>query len=138
MTTVNNKLTTKVSKLLVDVIASHVNEHTDTVLKAVATQYNLDYDDLKETCGKITPAIEIGKNKKKITKEANSNGNDEALEPKKRGRKKKVKEEMIATEEYVFEGVTYLVDSNNNVYTYNVEAPVLIGTKLIDGRVKMF
>lgn len=134
----NSKLTTKVSKLLVDVIASHVSEHTDTVLKAIATEYNLNYEELKEKYGSITPLIDIGRKKKQSkTASANVEGSDTTVEPKKRGRKKKLKEELVETEEYEYEGVTYLVDAENNVYTYNVDAPVLIGTKLIDGRIKM-
>ena len=55
---------------------------------------------------------------------------------KQRGRKKKVKDEFIETKEYTYNGVTYLVDQKNNVYTYNVESPSLIGEKLVDGTVK--
>lgn len=55
---------------------------------------------------------------------------------KRRGRKKKPKENFIETETYKFNDKTYLVDSNNNVYTYNVNNPVLIGEKLINGNIK--
>jgi hypothetical protein len=128
----STKLTSKVSKLLFDVISTYVREHTNNVIELLAKDYNLDCDELKGKYGKLSPNIEIGKNKKK-----NQNGLDgQCSEPKKRGRKKKIREELIETEEYVFNGVTYLVDNDNNVYTYNVEQPVLIGTKLIDGRVK--
>jgi hypothetical protein len=30
----------------------------------------------------------------------------------------------------------YLVDKDNNVYTHDVNRPVLVGTKLVDGRIK--
>jgi len=129
----NTKLTGKVSKILIDMITSHVTEHTDNLLKTIAQDNDLDYDMLKQKYGNVAPQIEIGKTKKKQS----ANGNKEPSEPKKRGRKKKHKEELVETEEYEYNGVTYLVDNDNNVYTYNTEAPTLIGTKLIDGRVKM-
>ena len=51
-------------------------------------------------------------------------------------RKKKQKDEFIKTVEYEFEGQKYLVDDANNVYTYDVEKPKLIGEKLINGTVR--
>lgn len=56
---------------------------------------------------------------------------------KKRGRRKKSKDEFLETEEYEFEGVTYLVDAQNLVYTYNIEAPVFVGHRLADGTIKL-
>lgn len=58
--------------------------------------------------------------------------------PKKstRGRKKKVAEEYLDTTEYKYNGITYLIDDKNNVYTYDLVAPKRIGEKLIDGTVK--
>ena len=61
-----------------------------------------------------------------------------AKKGKKRGRKKIVKEEYIETEEYYYNGCTYLVDTNNLVYTSDIEAPVLIGERLVDGTIKMY
>lgn len=58
--------------------------------------------------------------------------------PVTKSRKKKQKEEVIETEEYEYEGVKYLVDNQNNVYTYNIEEPALVGEKLVDGTVKLF
>lgn len=48
---------------------------------------------------------------------------------KKRGRRRKAQqpEEYLETEELEFEGCTYLVDLENNVYTYDTENPMLIG-----------
>lgn len=56
---------------------------------------------------------------------------------KKRGRRKKSKDEFLETEEHEFEGVTYLVDAQNLVYTYNIEAPVFVGHRLADGTIKL-
>ncbi len=124
------KISSRLAKLLVDVINGHVKEHTRNILTEVAKDNDLPLDDLLEKYGSIQPNIELGRGKKKGTNQVRN------TEPKKRGRKKKTKEELIETEEYTYNSVTYLVDADNNVYTYNVDQPVLIGTKLIDGRVK--
>lgn len=124
------KISARLAKLLVEVINSHVRDHTHTILAEVAKDYDMQVDDLLNKYGNIQPNIELGRNKKKGV------SNTKNQEPKKRGRKKKTKEELIETEEYEYNGITYLVDNDNNVYTYNVEQPVLIGTKLIDGRIK--
>lgn len=58
--------------------------------------------------------------------------------PRKRGRRKKQKEEFIEMEEIIYEGTTYLVDANNNVYTFNLEAPHMIGERFVDGTVRFF
>ena len=62
----------------------------------------------------------------------------ESKTSKKRGRKKLVKEEYIETEEFMYCGITYLVDNNNLVYTNDIESPVLIGERLVDGTVKRY
>lgn len=52
----------------------------------------------------------------------------------KRGRKKKVftfdEEEYIATRSEIIDGTEYLVDKDNNVYTYDIEKPVFMGIKV--------
>jgi hypothetical protein len=124
------KISSRLAKLLVDVIGGHVKDHTKLVLTEVAKDFDLSVDDLLQRYGNLAPNIELGRSKKKGANSVKS------TEPKKRGRKKKMKEELIETEEYEYNGVTYLVDGDNNVYTYNIDQPTLIGTKLIDGRVK--
>lgn len=127
------KSTVKATKVLLDVLSNHVKNHTNDILLSISKDYNISFDDLKEKYGSKPVTIDVGKNKKsKIT-----HGPDGLpIEPKKRGRKKKQREELIETEEYEFNGVKYLVDNDNNVYTNNVDQPVYIGTKLIDGRIK--
>jgi hypothetical protein len=124
------KISSRLSKLLVDVISGHVKDHTKLVLTKIANDYDLSLDDLLQEYGSLQPNIELGRSKKKGTNTVKN------TEPKKRGRKKKLKEELIETEEYEYNSVTYLVDNDNNVYTYNIDQPALIGTKLIDGRIK--
>lgn len=127
------KTTVKATKVLLDVLSNHVKSHTHHILESISKEYNISIDELKEKYGSIPITIDIGKNKKsKIT-----HGPDGLpIEPKKRGRKKKQREELIETEEYEFNGVKYLVDNDNNVYTHNIDQPVYVGTKLIDGRIK--
>ena len=124
------KISSRLAKLLVDVIGGQVKDHTKVILTEIAKDYDLPLDDMLQKYGNIQPNIELGRSKKKGPNAVKN------TEPKKRGRKKKLKEELIETEEYEYNGITYLVDGDNNVYTYNVDQPTLIGTKLIDGRIK--
>lgn len=121
----------KVTKVLTDVISNHVKQHTQDILKCIAQDYDLVFEDLITRYGNRQLILDVGKSKKK-----SSLNDTQTTEPKKRGRKKKQKEELIETDEYDYNGVTFLVDAENNVYTYNIEQPVLIGTKLVDGRIK--
>ena len=89
----------------------------DKVLEDVSTAYSIPLSDLKTRIG--------GKYA-------------EDQPPKRRGRKKKQKEEFIEVEEYVYEDTTYLVDEQNYVYTFNLEAPHLIGERFVDGTIKFF
>ena len=57
----------------------------------------------------------------------------------KRGRKKKhVDNNTIATRLENIDGEEYLVDVDNNVYTYNIENPEWIGKKNILGKIEYF
>jgi len=55
----------------------------------------------------------------------------------KRGRKKKAtdynSDEYIATHLEIIDGVQYLIDTDSNVYSYNIESPELIGKKGLEG-----
>lgn len=117
-----SKLTSRVSKLISDVILCQITEQLHHTLSLIANDYELPLEELKEKYG--TPLPITHKNGE-VKKEA-----------KKRGRKKKQKEEVIETEEYEYNDVIYLVDKDNNVYTNDINRPVLVGTKLVDGRIK--
>ena len=52
--------------------------------------------------------------------------------------RKKKKNDYIEVDEYEFNHVKYLVDSKNNVYTHNLEKPMLIGERLVDGKIKFY
>lgn len=127
------KSTLKATKVLLEVISQHVKTHTSDILGLIASEYNLDIEELKARYGSRPFTVDLGKVKKKPL-HVGSEG--VSTEPKKRGRKKKPREELIETVEYEYNNVKYLVDNDNNVYTHNVEQPVYVGTKLIDGRIK--
>ncbi len=117
-----SKLTTRVSKMISDVILTQVSEQLQHTLSCISKDYNISLDELKERYGTPLPLT--------------NKPNEVKKEAKKRGRKKKQKEEVIETEEYEYNDVTYLVDKDNNVYTNDVNRPVLVGTRLVDGRIK--
>jgi hypothetical protein len=52
--------------------------------------------------------------------------------------RRKKKNDYIEVDEYVFKDIKYLVDTKNNIYTYNIEKPMLIGEKLVDGSIKFY
>jgi len=96
-------------------------QELDSILKDISEKYNLDYFELKN---------KYIENKEKQVKVQS--------EPKKRGRKKKIKEEYVEMEEYIYNDLTYLIDSKNIVYTNDIEAPRIIGEKLVDGNIKFY
>lgn len=81
------------------------------LIRNIATDYNLDSQELIKT---YLPNIDTIKCKK--------------------GRKKE--DDLIETEEYTYAGKTYLVDNDNTVYSCNIKNPVILGKKLIDGTIQ--
>lgn len=51
---------------------------------------------------------------------------------------KKKKNDYVEAEEFMYHGVVYLVDGRNQVYTNNLEKPMMVGERLVDGSVKFF
>lgn len=90
-----------------------VQEHLRVILKDVANSFAVSFEELE---------------KKYLTNTAKDDN-------KKRGRKKKPKEEFIEVEEYEYEGKMYLVDNQNNIYSHNVSAPQRMGERLADGSI---
>lgn len=101
-----------------------INEDIDNMLKDISKTYEIDYIELKK---KYSPLQNLTNNEPVVI-----DG------PKKRGRKKKVKEEFVEAEEFIYKDVTYLVDEKNIVYTNNLETPTIIGEKLVDGTIKFY
>lgn len=106
------------TKLATD-IQDLINKNINSILEDIATKHSLDISELRETY-------------------LNKGDSTVVQEKKKRGRKKKQKDEFIETTEIEFEGQKYLVDNQNNVYTTDIDAPALIGEKLVDGTIKLF
>lgn len=100
------------------------------ILKPIAKDYNLDFKELVKKYMSKTMAS----SDPEPDPEAPTSSTDA---PKKRGRKKKQKDEMLETQEYEWDGTKYLLDANNNVFTYDVDNPKLIGEKLVDGTIRL-
>lgn len=100
-----------------------IENEIENLIKRISNDYKIDLEELKTKYD--LPFIKITDDTVPIEKVK-----------KQRGRKKKVNDEYISTTEYPYNGVTYLIDSKNNVYTYNIEEPKLIGEKLVDGTIK--
>lgn len=96
---------------IIDEIQNIVNSRLCTIIDEISQDFNLNSESLKNKY--ILSGIS-----------------------KRRGRKKKTKDKFIETSPYTFNNNTYLVDNDNNVYTYNPENPLLIGEKLINGNIK--
>jgi hypothetical protein len=116
-----------------------VKEFVDGVLSdlvyKISVDYSLDLNELKVRYGLVTeqePEPVTPKNQPI----------PEPIEPpeapKKKGRKKKGKDEYTEMTKYVYKGEPYLMDKQNNIYTFNVEAPTHIGQKLVNGTIKFF
>lgn len=96
-----------------------VDSALENLVTKISVDYNLNVEELK------SKYLQGGKIE-----------DPELSKPKKKGRKKKVSDNVIETVEYTFENIKYLVDKHNNVYTYNIESPTCVGKKLADGSVK--
>lgn len=99
-------------------IQNIINEDIENILKDISKTYKINFIELKQ-------------------KYINNNDVKNDL-PKKRGRKKKLKEEFIEAEEYVYQNEIYLVDNKNLIYKNDLESPTIIGEKLVDGTIKFY
>lgn len=98
----------------------------DTILlnlvDKIALDYNLDANELKTKYGLMAVP---------------SAPEAPAPTPKPRAGRKKNKNEFTEMTKYIYNGESYLMDKQNNIYTYNLESPTLIGVKLVNGEVKL-
>jgi hypothetical protein len=88
-------------------IVSHIKTELASIIKHIAKDYDLDEHELRNRY-----LGHIGKNAKN-----------------KRQRKKKNADDFIEAEELIVSGKMYYVDANNNVYTNDINNPVLIGKR---------
>lgn len=103
-----------------------VENEIESLVKRISIDYKISLEEMKQKYELMFITVPPPQTEEQI----------EETPKKQRGRKKKVKDDFISTTEYMYNGVTYLLDSKNNVYTYNIESPTLIGEKLIDGTIK--
>jgi hypothetical protein len=110
-----------------DVIARNLNQafisEKVAMLKSIAAEYDLNPNELISKYIDGTVPIATPQRASKVSEQ--------------KGRKKK-KNDYIEVDEYEFNDVKYLVDSKNNVYTHNLEKPMLIGERLVDGKIKFY
>lgn len=104
-------------------LKKYVDEELTNIIKDIAISYNIDFDELKE---------------KYLINNVTEDKTVPEITPKRRGRKKKTKEEFIEAHEYEYNGTMYLIDDKNNVYTHNIESPMMIGERLVDGSIKCY
>lgn len=110
--------------VLTNEIQRLVQKHVTGILENISSKYNLDIEELRSLY--LDGDVDF------------ATSSTDVAEKKKRGRKKKQKDEFIEVEEYEYEGTKYLVDNQNNVYTHDVEQPILVGERLVDGTVRLF
>jgi hypothetical protein len=106
------------------------NESVTEVTEDTANQIeDIEISNFKD---KVQKAI---KDKKKSKKPKIEKIVDPDMPPKKT-RKRSV--EVIKTYKFSYNGVDYLVDTNSNVYTFNINKPEVIGIKLVNDTIEFF
>lgn len=104
------------------------------LVQKISMDYNLDANELK-----LRYHLEGEHNTDPITPIKNQSTQQVVPDaPNKKSRKKKIKDEYTEMTKYIYEGKSYLMDKQNNIYTFNVDAPTHIGQKLVNGAIKFF
>jgi hypothetical protein len=114
----------------------------ELVLHKVTEEYNSSQS--KELENIIKPQILNKSEQKKSTKNTRTKITSGLTQPK----KKKVIEntqlalkkrtDLVKTYIFNYQGVDYLVDNKNNVFTFNIDNPTVVGIKLIDNSIKFY
>ena len=115
----------------IDPLKEYMNTTVYELCKKISEDFNLNLGDLTTKYSIMPPPLAIIETPtpKKLKKTSSSPGGS--------GRKKKVvATEFVEMTELMHEDVKYLVDNDNNIYTYDLDAPKLIGQKLVNGAVK--
>jgi hypothetical protein len=94
-------------------ITNIINESWVSLLTEISKDYNIDFEELKNRYLTEVSIVAV----------------------KKRGRKKKIKDEYIEAEEFEYNGETYLIDKNGIIYSNDSKNPVMLGQKKRDGHV---
>ena len=90
----------------------------EQLLLKISKDYNIDYSELVD---------KYMNTQKKVAKVLSSSYY-----------KKKNSSYIIKTVKITHEGIDYLLDEENNIYTFNIDKPEIVGLKLIDGNIKLF
>lgn len=123
------------------------------LLYKVSEAYNIDFDELIDkfseekkikSINSIDPMNNIQNDKKKTInffdqKKITTNMNiyeNKSLTPKQP--RKRIVNDTIKTYKFTYKNEFYLVDDHNNVYTFDIEKPKIIGIKLIDNSIKFY
>jgi hypothetical protein len=114
----------------------------ELVLHKVTEEYSSSQS--KELENIIKPQILNKSEQKKSTKNTRTKITSGLTQPK----KKKVIEntqlalkkrtDLVKTYIFNYQGVDYLVDNKNNVFTFNIDNPTVVGIKLIDNTIKFY
>lgn len=104
----------------IEPIKQFIDNTLSDLIHKISTDYNLDENEMKARY--MQPDIK--------------NTPSQAI--KKKGRKKKTTDDFTEMTKYSYEGEMYLMDKQNNIYTYNLESPTHIGQKLVNGTIKFF
>ena len=115
------------------------------VLKAISAEHGLEYKDLHEKY----VASQLGKRNDESMidngNNLNNTGPSGSNPPIKREYKKnktktpkKKKDDSLQVTEFIYDGITYFVDQEQNVYTRDEDTPKLVGVRLVDGSVKFY
>lgn len=106
-----------------DSIKTSIDTILINLVDKISTDYNLDVNELKAKYGLGSSNIPTPE--------------PIVAPPKPRAGRKKNKNEFTEMTKYIYNGESYLMDKQNNIYTYNLESPTLIGVKLVNGEVKL-
>ena len=105
------------------------------VLKTISEEHGLEYDELHEryVASKIVTSNTDQFDQTSERQQKSTKGKNKGKTPK-----KKSQDDNLQVSEFVYNGTTYFVDQEKNVYTRDEENPKLIGVKLVDGSIKFY
>jgi hypothetical protein len=121
---------------------------TQTLLHKVSKEYKIDYEELinkfssekaEKSVDSINPINKLQEQKKISINFFNPKkiSNPDKKETIKQPRKRNVND-TIKTYKILYKNEYYLVDDHNNVYTFDIVKPKIIGVKLIDQTIKFY
>jgi hypothetical protein len=98
-------------------LEKYMNETINDLVKRICTDFSIDLEEVIKKYNINQPPKPPAKKKPSTPR-------------------KKVTNEFVEMSEFDYDDTKYLIDKNNNIYTYDVEKPCLVGQKLVNGAVK--